>query len=175
MPRDMIRTQRTSAARCRSENPCVIRSTRGSVGHELAFGEQHAVGQARRELLGKWGGRLLAGDDPDESLGKLALFTGRKGRLILDSVGDAAQQIRVADDIAQARGKLRNGERETCARHLAESRAATPDQRYVRLSSWVVSPKRSVKLDVFSYNILTLRTFHLVVSSRYGQTPVRII
>ena len=53
----------------------------------------------------------LAGDDPDESLGKLALLVGRERGLILDGVGDAAQQIRVADDIAQTRWKLRNGER----------------------------------------------------------------
>ena len=91
------------------------------IGHELAFGGQHAVGQERRELLGKWGGRLLAGDDPDESLGKLALFTSRKGWLILDSVGDAAQQIRIAHNIAQARGKLRNGERER-ARDILQDR-----------------------------------------------------
>ena len=91
------------------------------VGHKLAFGEQHAVRQARRELLGEWGRRLLSGDDPDESLGKFALFASRQSWLILNGVGDAAQQIRVADDIAQARRKLRNGQRER-ARDILQDR-----------------------------------------------------
>ena len=117
----MIRTQRTSAARCRSENPCVSRSTRGVLATSWRSAGNMLSDRRGASCSANGAGGSSPATTRMKRSEKFALLVRRQSWLILDGVCDAAQQIRVADDIAQARWKLRNGKRER-ARDILQDR-----------------------------------------------------
>ena len=82
------------------------------VVNQILLGFQHAVGKQRIQLVGEASGRHLTIDDLDEGFREMPLLPGIEGRVILDGVGNAAQQVSVADDPGEVPGKLRDGKRE---------------------------------------------------------------
>ncbi len=76
---------------------------------QIALGRNSAFRQQRVQLRAKAFGARSAVDHVDEELGKVAFLCRRYRRLILDGIGDAAQQVGIADNLAQCRGQLRYG------------------------------------------------------------------
>jgi hypothetical protein len=75
---------------------------RRRVPHEVVLGGQHAIGKQRRQIARELLGRLRSIDDGDEPRMELRLLVGWEARVVLDRVGDSAEQIGVRHDDRQS-------------------------------------------------------------------------
>ncbi len=81
------------------------------LAHQVALGLDGLQRQLRAQLRRQRGGVGTTSDHFDEGLLVAALVGGREGGIVLDGVGDAAQQIGVGNYAVQLSRQLRNGQR----------------------------------------------------------------
>ena len=96
------------AARCDSLNAAVTLHDAPQVAHQIALAGQGPVGQAGLEFARQGFGVAAAGQHRHESLHVRLGFGRGQGRLILDGVGNPAQQVGIRHRNAQLRRQLRN-------------------------------------------------------------------
>ena len=84
----------------------------GHVHDEVALGLEGAAGKAFLDVAGQCRGVAAAAHDAFEALEERERLRGREGRLVLDGVRDATQQIGIRHRHLQSRRELRNRQRE---------------------------------------------------------------
>jgi hypothetical protein len=82
------------------------------VHDEVALGFEGAAGKAFFDVAGECRDVAAAAHDPFEALEERERLRGREGRLVLDSVRNATQQIGIRHRHLQSRRELRNSQRE---------------------------------------------------------------
>ena len=87
---------------------------------QIALGRQGTVRQALLQIARQCLGIAASAHNGAEALQERQGLGRRQRRLILDGVGDAAQQIGAGDGNAQRRRQLRNGQRKS-ARNMRQN------------------------------------------------------
>ena len=118
----MILTQRSIAWALRGGEAVRDPHDARNIGDQVALGLGRRAGQQDNEVVRKGSCVLAAFDDVDPPLGKFALLTRREGGFVLDGVRDPAEQIGIADRVAERGGQLGNGKRECAGNALQDLR-----------------------------------------------------